>query len=281
MFACALRYTRFRFHSIAMSSFKLRADAPTFQFSGAASASKTAGKAATETGMMHDPRKCYSIDVECVAIGWGDRDRGVARVALVGPDEEVLFDKFVRPDKTVTSYLTPLTGITAKDLDDADSLDVVRGELKQVLPKDAIVVGQSIQHDIDWISLVKGEDFADAYDISSLFATMVSDKNGRSRVIRFSLRHEVLHLRGFEGAGTDIQAGAHSPVTDALFSLRLYHTFVNKGAADMAVARQSLLTAPRTQPFWRTTPYLDGVAMGPAWATPVLDEKQREEQRSA
>ena len=231
--------------------------------------------------MMHDPRKCYSIDVECVAIGWGDRDRGVARVALVGPDEEVLFDKFVRPDKTVTSYLTPLTGITAKDLDDADSLDVVRGELKQVLPKDAIVVGQSIQHDIDWISLVKGEDFADAYDISSLFATMVSNQNGRSRVIRFSLRHEVLHLRGFEGAGTDIQAGAHSPVTDALFSLRLYHTFVNKGAADMAVARQTLLTAPRTQPFWRTTPYLDGVAMGPAWATPVLDEKQREEQRSA
>jgi len=41
--------------------------------------------------------------------------------------------------------------------------------VKQNLPHDAVLVGQCIQHDIDWIGLKKGVDFRDSFDISHIF----------------------------------------------------------------------------------------------------------------
>ena len=244
----------------------LRADAPAFEFSPKGTSSFFAPSRVTDFSNV------YSIDVECVATGWGNRDRSVARVACVGPNEETLFDCFVKPSLPVTSYLTPLTGITKADLVDAPSLEEAKQQLKKILPSSALLVGQSIKHDIDWLGLVEKKDFASNFDVSTFFRAMIPQTK---RVVTFSLRHEVLYLSGFEGAGTDIQAGAHSPVIDALFSVRLYRRFCNAELQELAHLKSALLQAPRTLPFWKTTPYLDGVAMGPPWATPVLSEEER------
>jgi RNA exonuclease 4 len=42
------------------------------------------------------------------------RDRDVARIAVVDEDESTVFDAYVKPSKAIVSYLTKLTGITAK-----------------------------------------------------------------------------------------------------------------------------------------------------------------------
>lgn len=202
-----------------------------------------------------------SIDVECVATGKGNHDRAVARVALVDAEENVLMDRLVKPSKPIVSYLTQLTGIKEGELDDALSLEEVREELLSLMPKHALIVGQGIQHDIDWLYLEEGTHYHSSHDIAHLFR--VERPGDRFRY--FSLRHEVMHLNGFEGAGKDIQEGIHDPSVDAIYSLRLYKTFVDAPEDDLIRARKKLSCVPATPPFWRTTPHIDGVEMGPAW----------------
>lgn len=100
--------------------------------------------------------KLYSIDVECVATGYRHCDRDVARIAIVNAMCEVIYRTFVKPELEVVSYLTPLTGITyslrlrvtarEEDIKNASSLKAVMKEIRAILPKDAILVGQGIGH---------------------------------------------------------------------------------------------------------------------------------------
>mmetsp|Transcript_18692 Transcript_18692/g.34632 ORF Transcript_18692/g.34632 Transcript_18692/m.34632 type:complete len:364 (+) Transcript_18692:117-1208(+) len=200
-----------------------------------------------------------SIDVECVATGYGNRDRAVARVAAVDAKGKVLFDSLVKPDEPIVSHLTALTGIEPGSLDDAPSFEEMRAELLKILPKNAVLVGQAIDGDIKWLKLEQGKHFKASFDISQLFRIEFS--NGKART--FSLRHEVLHLEGFEGAGTDIQAGAHDPVTDAVFSIRLFLQFSGATYGQLRSSQHTLLRVPQTPPFWKTTPLIDNVQLGP------------------
>lgn len=120
----------------------------------------------------------YSIDVECVAIGYGhtDRQRLAGRVALVDAEDNVLVDEYVRlidHSHDIVSYLTPLSGLdeTKCLCPDNKSLDEIMVMVKQKMqPADkAVVVGQSIHHDIQWLGLEKGVDFQDLVDIGSIF----------------------------------------------------------------------------------------------------------------
>jgi len=175
------------------------------------------------------------IDVECVASGMCRNDRAVARVALVDMHENVLMDQLVKPRGTIVSYLTPITGIEVGDLDDAPCLEDVVQELIRMLPKNTVIIGQGIQHDIDWLGLKRGVDFKDSFDIADLFK--VDTKNGRK--IGFSLRHEVLHLDGFVGAGSDIQGGIHDASVDAIFSMRVFLRFHSAPEYDVHLAKKN------------------------------------------
>ena len=100
--------------------------------------------------------KLYSIDVEFVATGYRHFYRDVARIAIVNAMCEVVYRTFVKPELEVVSYLTPLTGITyslrlrftarEEDIKNAPSLKAVMKEIRAILPKDAILVGQGIGH---------------------------------------------------------------------------------------------------------------------------------------
>merc|ERR1712151_1442724 len=152
----------------------------------------------------------------------------------------------------VVSYLTPLTGLSkllcssekAKPLDDVIML------VKEHLPTNAVLVGQSIQNDIDWLGLEQGKDYREALDIAEIFRQRIPDNipeivaqakaNPNStfydnnnddatptqqqfddddfptKYRLFSLRHTCLHL-----LNTDIQQSIHDPVIDAKYSLIL------------------------------------------------------------
>lgn len=143
----------------------------------------------------------FSIDVECIATGYGSHARGIndgcgnegrngadvpasqyndrshrypGRVAMVDNDGNVLSDIVIRPPKDgegVVSYLTPLTGLSKEIClgSDAKTLEEAVQIIKGLLPKEGVLVGQAIDHDAEWLGLTPGKDFARMVDISEIF----------------------------------------------------------------------------------------------------------------
>lgn len=138
----------------------------------------------------------YSMDIECVAIGYGhlDQQRYPCRVSLVrGIEEdqnevEVLVDEIVNLNGVeVVSYMTNLTGMTAEQCLEPSrkSLDDIRSLVKSHLSPDSILVGHSIHHDVDWLGLKPGLDFKQALDTSCILRQRIPRNLGSaSNVLR-------------------------------------------------------------------------------------------------
>jgi hypothetical protein len=267
----------------------------------------------------------FSIDVECIATGYGSCAKGIndgcgnagrnkegipadqyndrshrypGRVAMVDSDGNVVADVVIRPPKDgagVVSYLTPLTGLTSEMClgPDAKSLEEAVDTIKGLLPKNGILVGQAIDHDVEWLGLVPGKDFDHMLDISMIFRQRMpavlgqasevlkkkeegSDSNGEESAIEdkssdeylgfatryrhFSLRHVCLNL-----LGTDIQSGVHDPIVDAKYSLTLFHKYRNSSVTQLRIVRDGLHRAPITPGFAaENTPVIDGVCVSAA-----------------
>jgi RNA exonuclease 4 len=112
----------------------------------------------------------YSIDVECVATGTDHNSRAVGQVALVNQAEEVVLNIYVKPDKPVVSYLTALTGLTAELVEqEGVPVETAVAQLKACLPTTAILVGQNILQDVQWLGLKEGTDYASCMDLAGLY----------------------------------------------------------------------------------------------------------------
>lgn len=266
----------------------------------------------------------FSIDVECIATGYGSCARGIndgcgnegkngvdvpegmynershrypGRVAMVDSDGNVLADIIIRPPqdgKGIVSYLTALTGLTEEVClaADAKSLEEAVETIKGLLPKDGVLVGQAIDHDVKWLGLTPGKDFARMIDISEIFRQrMPSNLNDASEVMKkiesgeianpstssddvssdeylgfatryrhFSLRHVCLNL-----LSEDIQSGVHNPISDASYSLKLFHKYRNAGVTQLRIVRDGLHRAPPTPSFSQeNAPVIDGVCVSAA-----------------
>lgn len=200
----------------------------------------------------------FAIDVECVATGAGVDDRDVARIAVVNEDEDVAFDQHVMPDKPIVSYLTQLTGISESNLVGAPSLAEAMVKLRAILPRDSVIVGQSIKKDLEWLGLVQGEDYKQAFDVANLFRIPMQSKNGTIRYRFFSLRHVAKYLLGH-----DIQEADHDPVIDAKYAMKIFTQFrhLHESPGRRDAVYQTLLQTPRTPSFAERYPVIDGVLM--------------------
>jgi DNA polymerase III epsilon subunit-like protein len=109
-----------------------------------------------------------SLDVECVATGYGHNDREPCSVFIVSVErEEVILNETFQPAGQIVSYLTELTGITASDFTNAsESLSDVMVRVRASLGPNTVIVGQNPGNDIAWLGLVKGVDFLDVIDLS-------------------------------------------------------------------------------------------------------------------
>ncbi|CAH0480386.1 unnamed protein product [Peronospora belbahrii] len=143
----------------------------------------------------------FAVDVECVATGNGTNDRDVARIAVVDEDERVVFDQYVKPTKPIVSYLTQLTGITERNLVDAPALEEALVQLKEILPVESVIVGQSIKKDLKWLMLEKPTDYKGEFDVADLFRLPMQSTNGVVRYRYFSLRHVAKYLLGHKYPG--------------------------------------------------------------------------------
>lgn len=73
----------------------------------------------------------------------------MARVAVVDEDMRTRYHTFVKPDLEIVDYLTRFSGITEELLRDVTkTLRDVQQDLRDLLPPDAILVGQSLGSDL-------------------------------------------------------------------------------------------------------------------------------------
>lgn len=96
--------------------------------------------------------------------------RSVAQISLVDEYERVLCNLYVRPEAAVVSYLTPLTGLTPELLErHGMPLEQAVGVLTQALPASAVLVGQNIAKDVQWLGLKEGQHYLQMMDLTGLF----------------------------------------------------------------------------------------------------------------
>eukprot|EP01114_Cavostelium_apophysatum_P015669 TRINITY_DN4320_c0_g1_i1.p1 TRINITY_DN4320_c0_g1~~TRINITY_DN4320_c0_g1_i1.p1 ORF type:complete len:554 (-),score=94.19 TRINITY_DN4320_c0_g1_i1:63-1724(-) len=161
--------------------------------------------------------KFFSLDVECAK---GSNDQWLPiKIALVDQAENVLMDTFVNPSARVVDYLTAIHGIKLEDLDRAPSLESCLAKLRAILSRDSVLVGQSIDKDIDFLKLKKGVDFGDSIDIALFFALTPDAAISSTIPRRFTLEQTVRHLL------SEKEFQAHNPVEDAKYAMRLFLQF--------------------------------------------------------
>ena len=97
------------------------------------------------------------------ALATDHNSRAVGQISLVDEHEHVLCNLYVRPEQPVVSYLTPLTGLSQQLLaQHGMPLAQAVALLLQCLPNTAILVGQNIAKDVEWLGLKEGLHFEQA-----------------------------------------------------------------------------------------------------------------------
>lgn len=79
---------------------------------------------------------------------------------------QAVLDLYVKPSVPVVSYLTALTGLTEATLEMyGRPLEESLRFLREQLPRHAILVGQNIRKDVEWLGLKEGVDFESLMDL--------------------------------------------------------------------------------------------------------------------
>lgn len=201
----------------------------------------------------------YSVDVECVATGRGHNDRALAHVAVVDQHGQIVLNLYIHPSKPIVSYLPALTGLSEKDLAQGITEEEAISLFRATIPPSAILVGQNILKDVEWLHLVEGEDFAGLLDLAGLFAC----KNPQFRSLTFfSLAHEAKALLALD------QTEMHHPAIDAWLSIKLYELYqlLQHHPAELERSKQLLLDLKVESAFSKRNPEYDGVCMGSGFA---------------
>ncbi|GIL53438.1 hypothetical protein Vafri_9016 [Volvox africanus] len=77
---------------------------------------------------------------------------------------------YIKQDRPVASYLTPLTGLTEELLwERGVPLVQALASVRSILPRDAVLIGQNIRQDVMWLGLKEGVDFEGMQDLQGLY----------------------------------------------------------------------------------------------------------------
>lgn len=95
----------------------------------------------------------FGVDCEMCHTTLGVNE--ITRVSVVNEKYESVYETFVKPDNKITNYMTPFSGITEETLRDVTkTLKEVQEDIRQLLPPDAILVGQSLNVDLNSMKLM-------------------------------------------------------------------------------------------------------------------------------
>ncbi|KAL0270988.1 UNVERIFIED_CONTAM: hypothetical protein PYX00_008239 [Menopon gallinae] len=89
----------------------------------------------------------FALDCEMCRTETGELE--LTRISIVNENLEVIYDTLVKPWNKITDYLTRYSGITKKMLEPVTTrLSDVQRKVREILPPDAILVGQSLNCDL-------------------------------------------------------------------------------------------------------------------------------------
>ena len=195
-----------------------------------------------------------SLDVECAATGRGHNDRAPCRISIVNEKCAVLLDISVRVPN-VFSPLTPITGMTRSDIENAKySLEEALCRVHSILDTSTIIVGQSVQNDIEWLQLEQGIHFRKWVGIEEFFKTW-NPKYGHYNY--FSLRHEAFALLGKKMLATH-----HCSIEDAITAMELYCAYDTPYKRNEAGRKLTKMRYARMLPTATRPNTVDGVCSG-------------------
>merc|ERR1719362_1444115 len=79
----------------------------------------------------------------------------LTRICVVDDKLEVVYHALVKPFNNITNYLTQYSGITKPMLEGVETrLSDVQAELRRILPGDCILVGQSLNSDLNALKMM-------------------------------------------------------------------------------------------------------------------------------
>uniref|UniRef100_A0A8C3KFK2 RNA exonuclease 5 n=1 Tax=Calidris pygmaea TaxID=425635 RepID=A0A8C3KFK2_9CHAR len=172
-----------------------------------------------------DSSPLFGLDCEMCLTAKGSE---VTRVSLVDAQGRCLLNELVRPENTVVHYRTRFSGITREMLLPVKTrLSDIQTRLKKMLPRDAVLVGHSLNNDLQALEMIHPS----VIDTSLLFART----EGRRFRLKF-LAKAVL--------GKEIQCEqklGHDPAEDARAALELAQFFIEQGPAKVAELNLEML----------------------------------------
>ncbi|KAF3926598.1 hypothetical protein AA313_de0206403 [Arthrobotrys entomopaga] len=184
--------------------------AVTEAYSTTTSATTTALSSSSNPAKASEAGRYIAIDCEMVGVGpQGHEQSALARVSLVNYNGHCVLDTFVKPKERVTDWRTWVSGVSAKDMAKAISLEEAQRRVHEIIDG-KILIGHAIHNDLDAMFLSHPK--RDIRDTSRHppFRKIAKQKNpGLKRLAK-----EVL--------GVDIQGSAHSSVEDARVTMLLY-----------------------------------------------------------
>jgi RNA exonuclease 4 len=138
-----------------------------------------------------------------------DKDSALARVSIVNWNGDQVYDSFVVPKEKVTDWRTPISGVSAKDIKHARSLEEVQSDVAKIL-EGVVLVGHAVRNDLN--ALLLSHPKRDIRDTSKHppFRKIAGGGSPRLKVLAAEL------------LGLEIQEGSHSSVEDARATMLLF-----------------------------------------------------------
>ncbi|MCL7037448.1 hypothetical protein MKW94_009570 [Papaver nudicaule] len=173
----------------------------------------------TKLGKLSEAKESDKmVAIDCEMVLCEDGTEAVVQVCVVDQNLEVKLDTLVKPDKPVINYRTEITGVSAKDLEGVTcSLADVQKSLKKLLSRGTILIGHSLNNDLQALKL----DHARVIDTALIFRC--TDGTTRRRPSLCHLCKIVL--------GQDLrEKGApHNCLADARAAMKLVLAKLEKG----------------------------------------------------
>ncbi|GFR58033.1 REXON_0 protein [Elysia marginata] len=155
--------------------------------------------------------------VDCEMCYTTIRKNELTRVSIVTEAGEVIYDELVKPKNRIIDYLTRYSGITKELLDPVTkSLEEVQQDVKNLLPPDAILCGQSLNSDLLALKVFH------PYVIDT---SVIFNMSGNRR-IKAGLRKLA---QFFLGRTIQADKGGHCSAEDATATLDLVKLKLSKG----------------------------------------------------
>jgi len=140
-------------------------------------------------------------------------------VALIREDHEVIYKSYVKTKDPVTNYLTQFSGVYSHDLSTlTTSLADVQKAIREIIPKDCILVGHSLNHDLIALQMIHPY----VIDTSVCYNLRGRGAKSKLKLLTSIFLNQEIQTSDVEG---------HCPEEDARASLELAQAKLQNGRA--------------------------------------------------